>query len=219
MLEFDIGVFAPAHFAACGIDLPTALARSVPKRQAEFFYGRCAARMALRACGAPDAQIGVGMSREPLWPSGYVGSITHAGSVALATVVPDSRVARIGIDCERIGTEVAASELRQFVVNDAECAVLCNGLQGMSMAALLTLAFSAKESFYKATFAEVGRFFDFSAARVTALDMASGRLTMTLTEDLSPRLRRDGRIDLHFTFPAPDLVLTCHAEPGRAPIT
>ena len=55
---------------------------------------------------------------------------------------------------------------------------------GLSEAILLSLAFSAKESFYKAVFAMVQRFIEFRAIEIDELDVARGRIGFTLTETL-----------------------------------
>src|SRR5208282_5779110 len=53
------------------------LGRSVPKRAQEFAAGRVCARRALAELGVVDFPLRVGEDREPLWPEGTVGSITH----------------------------------------------------------------------------------------------------------------------------------------------
>ena len=54
-----------------------AIARAIPKRQAEFAAGRRAARAALTTLGHPAQAIPVGDRRAPIWPQGTVGAITH----------------------------------------------------------------------------------------------------------------------------------------------
>jgi 4'-phosphopantetheinyl transferase EntD len=49
-----------------------------PRRREEFLLGRCAARLALRKAGLRyDLPVLRGSRREPCWPDGFVGSITH----------------------------------------------------------------------------------------------------------------------------------------------
>ena len=57
-----------------------------PVRLAEFRHGRACARLALGRIGAGAHDIPVGASREPIWPTGVVGSISHAGTAAAAVV-------------------------------------------------------------------------------------------------------------------------------------
>lgn len=75
-----------AQLAACG-----------RKRQAEHLAGRIAAVHALREYGS-KAVPGIGERRQPLWPPGLFGSISHSASTALAVVSPRP----IGLDIDAI---------------------------------------------------------------------------------------------------------------------
>lgn len=55
---------------------------------------------------------------------------------------------------------------------------------GLSRAEVLTVAFSAKESLYKALYPQVRRFFHFTDAEGHALDPAGGRLALRLLANL-----------------------------------
>ncbi len=81
-------------------------------------------------------------------------------------------------------------------------------LPELSLQVALTIAFSAKESFYKAAYATVGRIFDFSAVQVKELDARKQRLTLVLNEDLSDQFCRGRVCDARFTFFRPDTVFT-----------
>lgn len=61
-----------------------AVARAIPRRRREFSAGRRAAHRALAALGCPPVAVPMGPFREPLWPEGYNGSISHDGGLALA---------------------------------------------------------------------------------------------------------------------------------------
>jgi 4'-phosphopantetheinyl transferase EntD len=76
------------------------VARAVERRRREFATGRWLARAGLRALGRPEVAIGVGALREPLWPDGIEGSISHDGdwcAVVLAARRPGSPVG-LGLD-------------------------------------------------------------------------------------------------------------------------
>src|ERR1700679_1440183 len=81
LITFDIEYFCPEAFAATGIACPPSVARAVRSRQAEFFFGRLAARSVLAALNAPPGEVSVGASREPVWPPGIVGSISHTHAI------------------------------------------------------------------------------------------------------------------------------------------
>ncbi|MEV4420566.1 hypothetical protein AB0L40_11415 [Patulibacter sp. NPDC049589] len=54
-----------------------AVRHAVETRRREFVTGRACAHRALAALGVPVVPIMSGPNREPLWPEGVVGSITH----------------------------------------------------------------------------------------------------------------------------------------------
>ncbi|MCU6386102.1 enterobactin synthase subunit EntD [Enterobacter quasiroggenkampii] len=142
------------------------------KRKAEHLAGRIAAAHAL-----PDHTVpGIGPSGEPLWPEDVSGSITHCGMQAMAVAVrhPD---ALVGIDCEAILPDREAREIKAGVIDAEEESVLIQS--GYPFHLALTLAFSAKESLFKALFPYVKTFMGFDTARVKSIE--ESRLTLALT--------------------------------------
>jgi 4'-phosphopantetheinyl transferase EntD len=59
---------------------------AVDSRLREFATGRSCARQALAGLGLAPAPILRGAKREPLWPAGIVGSITHCRGYRAAAV-------------------------------------------------------------------------------------------------------------------------------------
>ncbi|MDL5364917.1 4'-phosphopantetheinyl transferase superfamily protein [Xanthomonas sp. NCPPB 2654] len=216
-LAFDAERFQPQAFAAAAIACPDSVARSVRKRQAEFLFGRLAAQLALGEVLGPaqaQAEIAIGAAREPRWPAGSLGSISHSDGCAAAVALPAGQAEGIGIDLERL-LAPAAREAVLGVAIDAEEAKLLAAAANLQWShdALLTALFSAKESLFKAAFGAVGHFFDFTAAHVCGVDMARRRLRLRLTETLCAQFVEGqvceigfGRLDLD-----PQLVLTHYA--------
>ena len=149
ILEYDAHSFTAAAFDTERIVCPPSVARSVPHRQAEFFFGRLAARAALSTLGRSTAQVEVGAFREPVWPKGIVGSISHSGNVAIATALRDDSLAAIGLDVELIVTNATRNDVLAVVVDDVEVAYLRTMESRLSFDTMLTLVFSAKESLFK----------------------------------------------------------------------
>ncbi|WP_218802202.1 enterobactin synthase subunit EntD, partial [Klebsiella quasipneumoniae] len=138
--------FDPATFQAADLLwLPyhASLSGWSRKRQAEHLAGRIAAVYALREVGEKQPPA-IGDRRQPLWPAPWFGSISHCGQRALA-VVADRPV---GVDIERRFTPQLAAELESSIINEAEKKVLLHC--GLPFPLALTLAFSAKESGFKA---------------------------------------------------------------------
>lgn len=184
LAPYEAQRFDSACFAEAGIARPSALAGAVVKRQAEYFYGRLCARAALAALGVHGAAVGTGPAREPLWPAGTTGSITHTRSLAAAVALPAAQQRGVGIDIEAHADDGARESIAAMVLNARELALLRGKGGALGDAVLLSLAFSAKESFYKAVYGAVGRFVDFDAIEIDTLDVAQGRIGFTLTETL-----------------------------------
>lgn len=176
--------FDSSSFAEAGILRPPAIARAVRQRQAEFFWGRLCAQAALADLGLAGIEVGSGAAREPLWPSGTIGSITHSRALAAALALPAGQYRGVGIDVECHADAAALGDVADTVLAPRERRFLRQQHGALSEAMLLSLAFSAKESFYKAVYGAVQRFIDFSAIEIDALDVARGRIGFTVTETL-----------------------------------
>ena len=145
-----------------------ATARMSAGRLAEFTAGRAAARRALAALGVPGAEIPAGADRMPRWPSGYVGSITHAGGLVLAVAASSQVLRGIGIDLEPatpldedlVGRVCLPGELARFAADT-------------SPAVAAKLLFSAKESVYKCVAPLAGVFLEFEHVEIFP-DVAPG---------------------------------------------
>jgi len=188
VLAFEVDTTTPVDFERYGIRCPPSIQRSVPKRQAEYLAGRRVALAALRAQGADALDVDIGQARAPAWPQGFTGSITHTTGIAAAVAMPAESVRGIGIDIEYIATAETLKAIRETAVNIEECARLDSIAATFGWPFALTLAFSTKESFYKATSATVGRMFDFTALRIVDGASGEGVLEVELAETLAPSL-------------------------------
>lgn len=186
-------------FRVAGIACPAQIAAAVPKRQREFFYGRLCAGAAMALSGHAACQIGIGPMREPLWPAGLIGSITHAADMAAAIVLPVSTGYHgVGVDIETVLADDGAAAVRAIVANDGELRYLATLAGTLGPNVPLTLVFSAKESFFKAVHGEVGRYFNFDAIELEHIDLSAQSLHFRVCEDLTPRLRRGMRCEIRF---------------------
>jgi 4'-phosphopantetheinyl transferase EntD len=155
-----------AHASYVSDNLPVfaeekvAIAVSSAARKREFLTGRWLARRSLGALGCSAGAILIGRHREPLWPPGFVGAISHSDGVCVAIAGCQQDYRGIGIDLERMekidpdahGRIASADEIRSAANHEDEnvdAAMLC---------------FSAKEAFYKAFFPLVRVWFDFRQA-------------------------------------------------------
>jgi 4'-phosphopantetheinyl transferase EntD len=125
------------------------IAHCAEKRIDDFTRGRACAHRALLALGVPEFTLLAGKGREPLWPPGIVGSITHTTGYAAAVAVRQADIRSVGLDCEIIAS--VDEDLWSRICTPAEQARLAKlpaGEQGRQAA----LIFAAKEAFYKCQF-------------------------------------------------------------------
>jgi enterobactin synthetase component D len=145
--------------------------RAVDKRRSEFLLGREAAHRALEQLGrSVRTPILKGKHREPLWPEGFCGSITHAGDLAAAAAAPLTQIVSLGLDIEQILPDRGTS-VRAVIGSADECAWIEEQPDLINFRSLLL--FSAKESLYKAIFPFCKSFLPFSVAEMKPLSSRS----------------------------------------------
>lgn len=122
---------------------------AIDSRQREFAAGRLLARRLLAELGVTGcSSLLSGAEREPVWPEGIVGSITHKRAWAAVAVARTSVVRGVGCDLEEDGP--LGEPLWRRVLTDEEQRWVSAQPDAGRLAKVM---FSAKESFYKAQFA------------------------------------------------------------------
>jgi 4'-phosphopantetheinyl transferase EntD len=139
-----------------------AVEKAVEKRVREYTIARSCARRALGKLGRPEVPILRGPKRQPLWPDGVVGSITHTRGYCAAAVARADEVLTVGIDAEQ-----------HDVLPDGVLGVVTLPEEREMLAALPAddvhwdrILFSAKESVYKAWFPLTEKWLGFGDARL-----------------------------------------------------
>jgi 4'-phosphopantetheinyl transferase EntD len=138
------------------------VAKAVEKRVREFTIARSCARRALGKLGLPETPILRGAKRQPLWPAGIVGSITHTRGYYAAAVARADEVLTVGIDAET-HAELPDGVLGVVTLPE-EREMLSRLPSGTFWGRIL---FSAKESVYKSWFPLTEKWLGFNDARVT----------------------------------------------------
>ncbi|MEM6992283.1 MAG: 4'-phosphopantetheinyl transferase superfamily protein [Myxococcota bacterium] len=146
------------------------VAKAVAKRRDEFAVARILARRGVVALGGVAEPIPKGDRGEPVWPHGYVGSITHAAGRCAAAVARSESVRALGIDAED-----------DSPLSDAVAPVVCSAAERQWLATrpnadrgwLGKVIFSAKESVYKLQYPLTRTFLDFDAVEI-AVDQDAG---------------------------------------------
>jgi 4'-phosphopantetheinyl transferase EntD len=113
---------------------------------------------ALEQIGIENVIIPIGKDREPIWPEGIVGSISHCDSLAGAIVSRKENHISLGLDIEEIGR--VTDDLWPYVFTDREIEYL-NTLPDEQKELSSTVIFSLKEAFYKFQFPITKVFLDF----------------------------------------------------------
>ena len=190
MIAAWIGAHAPPGTAAAEAPVDeaapfdaaeaAAVARAVPRRRREFLTGRRLAREALARLGCPPVGIPPDESRVPVWPDGYLGSISHTGSLCVAHVGRRRDLLGIGIDIE--ADAPLSADLSRLICRPEETGDAApDGLDPV------LARFAAKEAFYKAYFPQARTFLDFQDVRVD-LDLADGRFAAKIVDPCKPTL-------------------------------
>jgi 4'-phosphopantetheinyl transferase EntD len=146
-------VAAQLHGPASSDDLTQDEINSVShcseKRINDFFAGRVCARLALKELGIEGFSLLSAKDRQPVWPAGITGSITHTDGYTAAVVIRQGSVRCLGVDSELIASVHEGLWLRICTPAELE------GLRGFAPARRgerAALIFAAKEAFYKSQF-------------------------------------------------------------------
>jgi 4'-phosphopantetheinyl transferase EntD len=151
-------LFAGEHYS---------IERAVTARREEFSTGRWLARRALSSLGVEPCPILQGESREPLWPQGYIGSITHSAGHCAVIVSKHEQFRGLGLDLEI--SKPPADDLAELILAPRE-------RWRFAGTEMLRLVFSAKESVFKCVFPIHGEYIEFSDVTI---EIDSDRSTFT----------------------------------------
>lgn len=152
----------------------------VQKRREEFSTGRLCAHTAMLSINPHEKPHPLlpGKKREPLWPDGLIGSISHSANSCLAVVSVDRSIKSLGVDIEK--REGIKPGVRDLICQTEELAMLGEYEQNPEAWKLI---FSAKESVYKALFPILQRWIGFSDATLQ-FDFEKQSFTASMNETL-----------------------------------
>ena len=147
-------------------------------RRAEFAAGRLCAHRALMLIQRDVAPLTCASDRQPRWPQGVVGSITHTRGYTAAAVADRQRYVALGIDVE--ARDALQPDLWRYVLHDDEIAWVGRWPRRQRNAAA-TLLFSAKEALHKSRIPLIAALTDFRQIALTLLGdgLTQGRLAVT----------------------------------------
>ncbi len=128
-------------------DERAAIAAWAPRRQYEFAAGRVCARRLLAGLGVGDVPLLMSADGRPLWPPGFVGSISHTDGLCVGAVARSDCVAGVGIDVEV--ADGLDETMWDLVCTPNELDWLRRQGDAERARRLATALFSAKESSHK----------------------------------------------------------------------
>ena len=152
----------------------------LPARHKEFLAGRYCALHALTQLGyQPNVQDILprnDKNRRAIWPTGYVGSISHHDGHAIAIAARQTEHQALGIDIEPWMQPSQALTLMPRLCTPEEQAALL--AQPQQLARQMTILFSAKETLYKLLYEHVEHYMGFHTAGLIDMDERTVRLRL-----------------------------------------
>ena len=134
-------------------------------RKEHYRSGRICAGEVLSKLGARGQPVlRDPQTREPLWPEGISGAITHSGNWAAAAAGKTSDVSGIGIDLEDLERQVDSRISRHVCIPEEQKWLQECGEDFLEQN--LKIIFSAKESIFKAFFPYTRTYLHFHDARI-----------------------------------------------------
>jgi enterobactin synthetase component D len=159
--------------------LPSKLEKASALRKQEYIAGRYCAFKAAKQLSAEIHNIENASTREPIWPLGLAGSISHSKNMAISCVAKSENYLSLGIDAEDFIRPQGAQDIIGTVASLEEASYI-NGLNDQ---AALTILFSAKEALYKALFPISRCFIDFKEVRLVSLDLEKKSFELELISE------------------------------------
>jgi 4'-phosphopantetheinyl transferase EntD len=137
---------------------------AVPKRRQEFAAGRLCARSALARFGVKNFPLLAGKNREPVWPPGIVGSISHTDRYCGVAIAWKTKFESLGLDVEL--ARIIDEYYWKKICTRKELAWITS-LPSDRRQENAALIFSAKECLYKCQYAISKKWLNFHAVMIT----------------------------------------------------
>lgn len=163
-----------------------------PQRQAEFIVARSCARSALEALGYNNSNEAIEANQEglPVWPIGFVASISHSKGLCGAVAATSNQYKLLGFDIEK--TNRLSTNAAKRVMHPLET------VNGPSKA-VASILFSLKEAFYKAQYPEWGIAANFDDLALQ-LDLKNGSASVLYLAAKFPADLAEAHTKLNFRF-------------------
>ncbi|QCT19991.1 4'-phosphopantetheinyl transferase superfamily protein [Jejubacter calystegiae] len=197
LVAFDEFSYRDTLFTQLSLPFPDVLKSAGAKRRAEYLAGRYAARQLLQEVGY-NGVVATGTDRAPVWPRGWRGSISHTDTSAIAILTPNHFGISPGVDIEMFRPDIMQEIATSFTTADERDVLLAANCLPFDTA--LLIAFSAKESLFKALYPLVQQTFGFEVAKLYEIDPNTHTFTLELTRKLVPIFRAGYRVSGYYSI-------------------
>ena len=195
--RFDHRPISDEEFASSGVPLPPNLQFAAHKRRAEFLAGRLCAYQALLMLNGTGYFPGTRKDRAPKWHQSCVGSITHSNTWAAALVGRQDKYLALGLDMEHCLSNCDGRKLAEGILTEAEW-LRFSKAPSDHLGLIVTLAFSLKESLFKALYPLVGTLFYLEHAELVNWNIDTGIAHLRLLKNLDNDLSAGRELEAHF---------------------
>ena len=157
------------------------IVKAVDKRKREFRAGRNCAHDLMNSAGIQCDALLKGKQREPNWPAGWVGSISHTQGLCVVAIANQNRFRSIGLDVEQ--ATPLGDDVRNMICSAPEqdrlSRLAFTAGQEIASKPMDKVIFSAKESIHKTYFPLNYHTLDFLDAQVD-IDVGSCSFEATI---------------------------------------
>lgn len=166
------------------------VSKAVDKRKREFRAGRNCAHHLFKEAGVICNALLKGKQREPAWPEGWVGSISHTQGLCVVAIADQTRFMSIGLDVEQASP--LGEDIKDVICLPAEQDMLTrlSILAGQEFASqpMDKVIFSAKESIHKTYFPLNYHTLDFLDAKILLKPELSSFEASIIKPEPAPRV-------------------------------
>lgn len=177
--DYDPACFDEALFTTLRLPAPLHLNNAVRKRRAEYLASRALVRHALCRLGGGPWILANDADRAPVWPAGISGSLSHSPQKIALLLAKTESGKLLGIDCEQVIRADTAEAIQENIITLQEKRVLMQS--GLPFPEALTVAFSLKESLYKALYPRLKKYMSFNQSEIVFCSPMARKVLLRLT--------------------------------------
>jgi len=175
-------------FLSYNIPFPHSLKNAVVTRKAEYLAGRICSQKALAILNIKGFNVLSDSNRCSLWPDGIKGSITHSRYNAMAAITQEKSIFSVGIDLEPIVKTEVMLNIKDQISSYHEMKLITSFYPDEIA---FTLLFSAKESFFKAAYPSIKKYFNFDTIELIDFSIEKNILAFSMQKDLNDFFKKD----------------------------